>query len=124
MTPLYFETTRQGATFLTLCAAGFLAAMALDAICAVPAPWLRPVRDVLMMLGMGVFFLSTLAFTRDDQLRGYHPLAFLLGCILYACGLRRVFCALLRAMRTLRKKFLCRRRCGRKTALDVEEKNI
>ena len=124
MTPLYFETTRQGATFLTLCAAGFLAALAIDAICARPTPWLRPVRDVLMMLGMGVFFLATLAFTRDDQLRGYHSLAFLLGCILYACGLRRVFCAFFRAARALRKKFLHRRRNGRKTAPDVEEKNI
>lgn len=110
MTPLYFETTRQGATFLTLCAAGFLTAIAVDALCAVPMPWLRPVRDVLLMLGVGVCFLGALVLTREDQLRVYHPLAFLLGCILYLCGLRRVLRSLVSGARAIRQKFLRKRR--------------
>ncbi len=88
---LFFEAEQQGAVFLLLCAMGFALALALDIIQRMSRGRMKPLGDILLFLGTGLLMLWALFFSREGQVRAYHWLALLCGCILYACGVRRWF---------------------------------
>ncbi len=98
---LFFETSGQARIFLATVPVGFLLAICFDAVAR--AGCMRPVLDVLCLLGCGVAVIGLMLVFRDEGLRLYHALALLVGAGLYLFGVGRLIHAIAKRVSNRKK---------------------
>ena len=98
---LYFETASQANGFLCSVFIGFVTALFIDIACGNSV--IRPVWDVMVMISSCLSLAVICVTTKHDFFRMYQLLGWLVGCILYCHGLRRIYFEVVRRMRRKNK---------------------
>lgn len=98
---LFFETGGQASAFLFTLPLGFLLALFLDVTRY--TGHLRPILDVLALVGCAITLLILTLFMRDQSARMFHVLAILTGAVLYICGVGRLIHGIIRRIKRLKK---------------------